>query len=378
VKIAILIGTRPGIIKMSPLADECERRGVPHILIHTGQHFSHSMDQQIMDDVGLTGVDYQIVRPEDCVTHAQQTAYMLTNIEDVLLREKPDVLLVCGDANTNLAGALAARKLHVAVGHVEAGLRSFDWRMPEEHNRVIIDHISEYLFAPTANSKKHLIDDGVQGKIFIVGNTIVDATLRHAEDRPADIERRITSLTDGEPYVILTTHREENVDDREVMLRLVLALEQISQNTDIRIVFPVHPRTALRIRNFGLQQRFDDLSQLVFSEPLGYRMFLHLLRDARFVLTDSGGIQEESCILQTPCLTLRESTERPETIRVGANRIGGTATEKIVAAFHDLTDENGSRSGWPNPFGDGKASQRIIEVCLSSELKDEFVEVSDG
>ena len=368
-KVAVLIGTRPGIIKMAPLVHELEKRDAECVLIHSGQHYSANMDRQIMEDVELGDPDYHIERPEDSVTHAQQTAYMLTHIEDALMESETDVLLVCGDANTNLAGALAARKIHVTVGHVEAGLRSFDWRMPEEHNRVMIDHISEYLFAPTEITRDHLADDGVQGDVFVVGNTIVDSTLKYAERIPDDVDSQIDELTGGDPYILLTSHREENVDDPEVLERVLSVVDQIGCERDLTVVFPAHPRTQKRIEEFGLQDTVDGFEKMRIVDPFQYRQFLGFLKNAEFVITDSGGIQEESCILQVPCITIRESTERPETVDVGANQVAGTVPADIRAAVNKLTDR---ATAWPNPYGDGKTSQRIIDTCLHGEPRDEF------
>lgn len=368
-KVAVLIGTRPGIIKMAPLVHELEERDAECVLIHSGQHYSANMDRQIMEDVELGDPDYHIERPEDSVTHAQQTAYMLTHIEEALMESETDVLLVCGDANTNLAGALAARKIHVTVGHVEAGLRSFDWRMPEEHNRVMIDHISEYLFAPTEITRDHLMDDGVQGDVFVVGNTIVDSTLKYAERVPDDVTSQIDELTGGDPYVLLTSHREENVDDPDVLERVLSVVGRIGRERDLTVVFPAHPRTQKRIEEFGLQDTVDAFEQMRVVEPFQYRQFLGFLKNAEFVITDSGGIQEESCILQVPCITIRESTERPETVDVGANQVAGTVPADIRAAVNKLTDR---ATAWPNPYGDGKTSQRIIDTCLHGEPRDEF------
>jgi len=370
--VAVLIGTRPGIIKMSPLIHEVHRRGGSPLVVHSGQHYSENMDSQIMLDVGLGEPDVHISRPEDSVTHAEQTAYMLTHIEDALVEHEPDVLLVCGDANTNLAGALAARKLHIEVGHVEAGLRSFDWRMPEEHNRVMIDHISEYLFAPTETSKRYLEDDGVQGEIFVVGNTVVDSALKHVERTPEGVEQRISALTGGEPYVLMTAHREENVDDPAVLRDILETLGVLGSTHDIPIVFPIHPRTRKRIREFDLEGRVAEMSHLKLIDPLGYLEFLAFLNEAAFVLTDSGGIQEESCILRTPCVTMRETTERPETVDVGANTIVGTEPEAIKEAFESQYDNIGNFIDWFNPYGDGKAAERIIDTCLHGSPKSEF------
>lgn len=362
-KIAVLIGTRPGIIKMSSIVHELERQGVSNIVIHTGQHYSLNMDRDIMRDVGLKPSNFQIKRPDDCVSHAQQTAYMLVKIEEILLQQQPDVLLVCGDANTNLAGALAARKVHIKVGHVEAGLRSFDWRMPEEHNRVIIDHISEYLFAPTNHSKTFLIRDGVQGDIFVVGNTIVDATIEHAYVAKGLRANFVQDITKGDAFFLLTLHREENVDDKMVLSSIISAVKTIADGIQQKIIFPVHPRTKKRLKEFELDESISRIEGLELIAPCGYIDFLSLLRKASGILTDSGGIQEESCILQIPCLTLRKTTERPETVSVGANRIAGTDYQGIIDAFNEMTSSRAAVS-WLNPYGDGKTSLRIVETCL--------------
>jgi UDP-N-acetylglucosamine 2-epimerase (non-hydrolysing) len=325
-----------------------------------------------MKDVELDEPDFHIQRPEDCVTHGEQTAYMLRNIEDALLDSEPDVFLVCGDANTNLAGALAARKLHVTVGHVEAGLRSFDWRMPEEHNRVMIDHISEYLFAPTEVSEQHLQDDGVAGDVFVVGNTIVDSTLKYAAASPDGVGEKIEAVTSEDPYAILTLHREENVDDRDVLSRVLATVGQIADDYNLPVIFPAHPRTRKRIQEFGLTNEVDAFGSLKIIDPLPYRKFLSSLKSAEFVLTDSGGIQEESCILQIPCVTIRESTERPETVEVGANQLAGTNSEDIFDFVENIYEDERRDTSWENPYGDGNASERIIETCLNGSPQDEF------
>lgn len=371
-KIAVLIGTRPGIIKMSPLVHELRGRGSEHIVIHSGQHYSEEMDRRIMQDAGLSQPDYHLTREESWTTHAQQTAYMLVNIEAVLMAQKPDVLLVCGDANTNMAGALAARKVHVKVGHVEAGLRSFDWRMPEEHNRIIIDHISEYLFAPTAQAKSHLANDGVKGSVFVVGNTIMDATLRHVDGAKRRYQDRIKSLSNGGEYAMLTLHREENVDRRETLTGIISAIIEISRRYDTRFVFPVHPRTNKRLAEFGLIERLASEDHISLICPLGYLEFLAVMACSSFVMTDSGGVQEESCIVGVPCATLRDSTERPETIAVGSNRVLGTDQDGILRAFEESHDRLMNRSRWEIPYGDGQASRRIIETCLDGAPSDEF------
>jgi len=363
-KVAVLIGTRPGIIKMAPIVHKLNEQRVEHIVIHTGQHYSGNMDSNIMNDVNLKKPDYHLERPKNCITHAHQTAYMLTGLENILLREKPDVLLVCGDANTNMAGALAARKIHIKVGHVEAGLRSYDWRMPEEHNRVIIDHISDYLFAPTDLSRRNLEADGIRGKIFVVGNTIVDATLQNVKRSLKIYEEYSKRLEEAEPYLLFTIHREETVDNKEILKSLIETIKLLAEVNGFNLIFPVHPRTKKRLNEFGLFSLLRSVHQLKIIEPMNYLKFLSLLLHSSFVLTDSGGLQEESCILGKPCITLRDNTERQETVKIGANHIVGHSSDKLMNAVETVIDRENHNYTWENPFGDGKASERIVETCL--------------
>jgi len=369
-KIAVLIGTRPGIIKMTPLIHELYNRNMDYLVIHTGQHYSDNMSDQILDNVGKPNIHYSIRRPENCITHAEQTAYMLVEIEKVLLKENPDILLVCGDANTNFAGALAARKIHVQIGHVEAGLRSFDWRMPEEHNRVMIDHISDYLFAPTNQSKEHLLKENVKGKIFVVGNTIVDSTLQYCNKQLFDPSKRVNNYIRYSDYFVLTIHREENVDKREILSNIIDTIKKISESFNFNIVFPIHPRTRKRIKEFNLNMAIEKINKLHIIEPLPYLEMLSLISNSKLVMTDSGGLQEESCILGVPCITLRDSTERPETVSIGANKVVGTNPDNILAAFHDTINKEVNK--WNNPYGDGDTSKRIIDICFNGFTENEF------
>lgn len=372
-KIAVLIGTRPGIIKMAPIIHQLREQNLPHYVVHTGQHYSHEMDRKIMIDVELAEPEYLITRPTDCISHAEQTAYMLVEIEKILQEDRPEVLLVCGDANTNLAGALAARKIHIKVGHVEAGLRSYDWRMPEEHNRIIIDHISEYLFAPTLEAQKNLCKDGVQGEVFVVGNTIVDATLKHSKKASLTKNTVVKEIISGESYILLTLHREENVDSPIILKSILTAIEQISQSGKFKVIFPVHPRTRKRFTEFNMNKWLDSLKYLQIIDPLGYLDFLAVLNNAKLVMSDSGGIQEEACILKIPCLTLRDNTERPETVAVGANRIAGASTESIVEAFSEVEISGFTIPEKDNPFGDGQTARRIVETCIYGQPKDQLI-----
>lgn len=361
-KIAVLIGTRPGIIKMSPIIHELKRQNVDHLVIHSGQHYSLSMDSKIIQDVNLGKPEYQVVRPENCVSHAQQTAYMLTGIEEILLKEKPGIILVCGDANTNLAGGLAARKLDIMVGHVESGLRSEDWQMPEEHNRVILDHISELLFAPTEECVANLRRESVRGEIYLTGNTIVDALIEGI--RIAKQKSRILEELgiEKEKYILLTSHREENVDNPERLKGILEGIKLVLAESNIPLVFAMHPRTGKRIREFDLVTYLDDASKIGLQviKPVGYLDFLVLLNEACVVLTDSGGVQEEACILNKSTVTLRNNTERPETIKAGTNVLAGTEPSAILQKVKHMMFKQDVDCN--HPFGDGKASERIVRI----------------
>ena len=274
------------------------------------------------------------------------------------MKTNPEVVLVCGDANTNLAAALAARKLHIIVGHVESGLRSNDWRMPEEHNRVIMDHICELLFAPTPQAAENLRKDNVRGKIVVTGNTIVDAVwqnIKIAKKKSNILSRLKLKQKD---YFLMTSHREENVDNPEILSDIIDSAEAVACTFGKEIIFPIHPRTKKRIEEFGLTDKLYYTKGIRVIEPIGYLDFLVLLEQSSLVLTDSGGIQEEACILKIPCVTLRENTERPETVAVGANRIAGTKPDSVVTAVSEMID---TPRNWNNPFGDGKAAKRIID-----------------
>jgi len=287
-------------------------------------------------------------------SHAEQTGRMLMGIEKVLVGEGPDVVLVEGDTNTVLAGALAAYKLGTKVGHVEAGLRSYDRRMPEEINRVLTDHCSDYLFAPTEKSRMILLGEGLPDeKIYVTGNTIVDAVyqnLKIAEGKRNALED--FGLNRG-GYFLLTVHRQENVDNKKRFSSILNGLELVSKWFDLPIVYPIHPRAEKMMRKFQLKPN------LKLVDAIDFLTFLQLERDAGLILTDSGGVQEEACILGVPCVTLRENTERPETVEVGANVIAGTEPKEILNKAKLMLDR---KRRWDNPFGDGKAAVKIVDV----------------
>jgi UDP-N-acetylglucosamine 2-epimerase (non-hydrolysing) len=368
-KIAVVEGTRPGIIKFSPVIRELTRRGADFFIIHTGQHYSFNMDRQFFDDLELPYPRYVAEKTRECNLHGAQTAEMMCFIEEVLLAERPQVVVVGGDANTNLAGALAARKLMgIKVAHMEAGLRSDDWRMPEEHNRVIIDHISEILFAPTELNRQNLIRDNVKGRIVVTGNPIVDAVQENLELALKKSKLAGDLGLEGMPYCLLTFHREENVDDRENFSRFLTIMPAIAEIfLQGVIVFPIHPRTRKRLQEWGWEGRLTSIPRLLVLDPVGYLDMLALLRGAQLVFTDSGGLQEESCILQVPCLTLRDNTERPETVEVGANRVVGL---DLAAIREGMEYFRQTAKDWLNPLGDGRAAKRIVAELMEEAGQD--------
>ncbi len=356
-KIAIVLGTRPEIIKMSPIIRECQKRDIDFYILHTGQHYSFEMDRVFFEDLKLPVPKYNL--DVGSGPHGDQTGKMLSGIEKILMEETPDIVLVQGDTNTVLAGALAASKLHIKVGHVEAGLRSFNRSMPEETNRVVADHISDYLFAPTENSKKYLLNEGIpEEKIFITGNTVVDAVYQNLEIARSRGDVLAKYGLTKENYFLATVHRAENTDNPERLKNILGAFEQINLDLGLPIIFPAHPRTVKMIREFGL----GVPEGVKVVQPLGYLDFLQLEGSAKLILTDSGGLQEEACILDVPCVTLRDNTERPETVDVGANIVAGAdgMVPEIVRKMLETENE------WENPYGKGNASELTIKQIMLS------------
>ena len=352
-KICIILGTRPEIIKMSPVIRACEREKLDYFILHTGQHYSYTMDKVFFEQLELPEAKYNL--DVGSGKHGEQTGKILSGVEPVLQKEGPDVVLVEGDTNTVLAGALAATKLHIKVGHVEAGLRSYDRQMPEEINRVLTDHCSDYLFAPTENARKILLGEGISAtKIFVTGNTIVDAVYQNLEIASG----RNSVLNDLHPeqrnYFLVTAHRQENVDVRKRFEGIIKSLELLADEFGLPVIYPIHPRARKMMNHFGLKA-----NGIEFIEPLDYLSFLQLEARAKLVLTDSGGVQEETCILGVPCVTLRDNTERPETLVVSSNVLAGTKAETIASKTKEMMDRD---NNWENPFGDGNAGKRIVGI----------------
>jgi len=345
---------------MSPIIRECQKNGIPFFILHTGQHYSFEMDKIFFDGLFLPEPDYNL--DVGSGSHASQSANILMGVENVLSIEKPGVVLVQGDTNTVMAGAIAAAKIHISIGHVEAGLRSFDKTMPEEINRVITDHISDYLFVPTDEAKNNLQKEGIkEDKIIMVGNTIVDAVIQNEKISKQKIEILLKYQLERDSYILVTTHRAENVDSYERLHNILLALNKLIDKTGFPVIFPIHPRTKKMINSYNL-----NIGNITLINPLGYLDFLFLEKNAKIILTDSGGIQEEACIMNVPCITLRENTERPETLMVGANILSGTDPEQIIKSYSIMIKKE---RNWINPYGDGNAAKKIIKYLIDHYSK---------
>ncbi|MDN7013592.1 UDP-N-acetylglucosamine 2-epimerase (non-hydrolyzing) [Methanoculleus sp. FWC-SCC3] len=348
-KIASIVGARPQFIKCAPVSREL-RKEHEEILIHTGQHYDHGMSEVFFEELAIPKPDYNLGIGSG--THGRQTGAMLGAIEDVLEKEKPDVVLVYGDTNSTLAGALAAAKLHMPVAHVEAGLRSNDRRMPEEVNRVLTDHASDLLFCPTETAVANLAAEGVTKGVHLVGDVMLDAMNYNrgiAEERSRILED--IGVRPGE-YLVVTVHRPSNTDDRENMAAILSALGE----TDRPVVFPVHPRTRKCLAGYGLLTKMPENVRVV--EPLGYLDMIRLMAHAEKILTDSGGVQKEAYMLGVPCITLRENTEWVETVEAGWNVLVGAGREKIVDAIRHFSPGTRQKS----VFGDGNASVLIGKI----------------
>lgn len=357
-KICIVLGTRPEIIKASPLIRALESRKLDYFVIHTGQHYSYNMDKIFFEELQLPKPKYNLEIGSG--SHGSQTGIMLEKIEEVLIKEKPAVVLLIGDTNSVLAGALAAAKLHIKVGHIEGGLRSYDKDMAEEQNRIVTDHLSDYLFAPSEKAAQILVNEGIsKEKVFVVGNTIVDAVYQNIilSEKSKDVLKKFN--LEKRKYVVATAHRPENVDNNIRLSKIILGLSKINSNTNLPVIFSAHPRTKNKINEFNI--RLNDGVKLI--DPLGYLEFLQLLNNAEVLVTDSGGIQEESSILKVPCVTLRDNTERPETVEIGSNKIAGVEPESVLQKTIEMM---ASKRNWTTPYGDGRTAEKIIDIVTKN------------
>ena len=352
-KIAVVLGTRPEIIKMAPVIRELGRRKASFFILHTGQHYSYNLDRVFFEQLGLPQARYNLEVGSG--SHAEETAKILTGVEKILQEETPDAVLVEGDTNSVLAGALAATKLHIKVGHVEAGLRSYDRQMPEEINRTLTDHCSDFLFAPTGKAKAILLGEGIsEDKIFVTGNTIVDAIYQSLEIAGEKGNTLDTLNSKPKEYFLVTLHRQENVDNQARFASILEGLDKVATSFHLPVIYPIHPRSRKMMSEFHLEPR-----NLTLIDPVDFFAFLQLESNARLILTDSGGVQEEACILRVPCVTLRDNTERPETIEVGANVLAGASSDRILECSKMML---GRENNWLNPFGDGTAGRKIVKI----------------
>ena len=359
-KIINIVGARPNFVKIAPIMDALITRGdINALLVHTGQHYDSKMSDLFFRQLHIPEPDLNLGVGSG--SHATQTAEIMKSFEPVVLEHKPDAVLVVGDVNSTIACGLVAVKLGVKLIHVEAGLRSFDRTMPEEINRILTDAISDFLFCTEQSGMDNLRHEGIPSdRMYLVGNVMIDSLMRHKVK--ADQSTILEDLTlESGRYAVLTLHRPANVDDPVVFGRILDALDVIQ--CTMPILFPIHPRTRNNLKNSTLGQRVQDMKGLKLTEPLGYLDFLKLMSDARFVLTDSGGIQEETTILNIPCLTLRENTERPITVEAGSNQIVGRDPDRIVEGYRRILERKSLTVRIP-PLWDGHAAERIADILV--------------
>jgi len=357
VKIVNVVGARPNFMKMAPLVRCLEERGVEQILVHTGQHYDDNMSKVFFEDLRMPAPD--IYCGVGSGSHAEQTARVMVEFEKICLEHRPDLVVVVGDVNSTLACSIVAAKLWIAVAHVEAGLRSFDMRMPEEVNRVVTDRLAEILLTPSPDGDENLLKEGVAPeRIHRVGNIMIDSLLANLERAKGSTVLDTLGLEPGS-FGVLTLHRPSNVDAPETLLSLMEVLHELSRT--LPIVFSCHPRTAARLAELDGYRALAGVGDLRILEPMGYLDFLRLYSQSRIVFTDSGGLQEETTALKIPCLTIRENTERPITITEGTNRLVGTDPERIVAAAREALASDPGDARVPDLW-DGRTAPRIVDV----------------
>jgi UDP-N-acetylglucosamine 2-epimerase (non-hydrolysing) len=357
--VVVVAGTRPEIIKMAPVIRALNKAKIPSVFVQCGQHYDYNMAQQFLENLELPPPDFSF-RIEASSAGAQ-TAEIMMKMDRLLGQIDPSILLVEGDTNSVLASALAANKRVIPIGHVEAGLRSFDLRMPEEHNRRLTDHMSEYLFAPTERAKANLLRENVWGRIYLTGNTAIDAVVEHL---PIALKKsKIMSKIPFKTFALATAHRAENVDDLSVLESFV----NVFSESPIPIVYPMHPRTRRRLQENRMLAKMKALSNVLILPPLGYLDFLVLMKNCRLIITDSGGIQEEATApgIRKPVLVMRLSTERSEAVEAGFAKVVGTDKKEILAAIDEVSRHE-IELPYASPFGDGTAGQKTVDIIKKS------------
>ncbi|HLC00645.1 MAG TPA: UDP-N-acetylglucosamine 2-epimerase (non-hydrolyzing) [Candidatus Bathyarchaeia archaeon] len=353
--VMVVVGTRPEIIKMAPIIRALQKNKIASTFVHCGQHYDYNMSQQFIEDLELPPPDYSFkVR---VASPAEQTARIITHMDRLLKKTMPCIVLVEGDTNTVLAAAIAANKRGIPVGHVEAGLRSFDLRMPEEHNRRLTDHVSSYLFAPTLVSETNLKKENVWGKIYVTGNTVIDAVIQHLPiaERKSNILEKIRFRK----FALATAHRAENVDNLNVLKNFM----DVFTESPVPVIYSIHPRTKKRLRQHGLYAKIMKNMNIQVFPPLGYLDFLVLMKKCEFIITDSGGIQEEATApnIRKRVLVTRLSTERPEAVEAGFAEIVGTEKDKVLDAVKKAVSQR-TKLPSESPFGDGTAAKKIVKI----------------
>ncbi len=359
--VMVVTGTRPEIIKMAPVLRALRKRKLPTFFVHCGQHYDYDMAQKFIEDLELPAPDFSFKLKG--ASPNTQMARIITHMDKLVKEKQPSIVLVEGDTNTVLASAIAANKRGVPVGHVEAGLRSFDLRMPEEHNRRLTDHVSTFLFAPTKTAEANLKRESVWGKIFVTGNTVIDAVNQHLPI--AEKKSKILKEIRFDRFVLATAHRAENVDDLAVLKNFIEAFAE----SPVPVVYPMHPRTKKRLRQNGLYTQIKKCKKVQVLPPLGYLDFLVLMKKCELLVTDSGGIQEEATApaIRKPVLVIRLSTERQEAVEAGFAKVVGTGKQEILAAIKAAV-ENKKELPNESPFGDGKAAEKTVK-----RIEEEFV-----
>ena len=358
-KIHLVVGARPNFMKMAPLYKEFAKfpEEFEVKLIHTGQHYDERMSKFFFDDLQMPVPDEYLEVGSG--THGEQTGKIMERYEAVLLKGKPDLVIVAGDVNSTIACALDAAKLHIQVAHLEAGLRSFDRTMPEELNRLMTDAISDYLLTPSPDGDMNLLKEGIsKEKIYFVGNIMIDSLVQYKEKSNNSNILEEYELKPHE-FVLITLHRPSNVDNKEGLLKILNAFEELSKF--IKLVFPIHPRAKKQIKIFGLNEKVEKMKNLLLIDPIGYYDFIKLEMEAKFILTDSGGIQEETTYFGIPCLTLRPNTERPITIIEGTNKLVKLETEDIIKEAKEILSGKIKKGKIPK-FWDGKTAERIVDI----------------
>jgi len=349
-KHAIVFGTRPEIIKYGPILKQFNKKN--SVVIFTGQHYDYNMSMQFFDQLGIRKPDYFLK-----LTHSEPVVRMseiLKQLSKILLKIKPDSLIVEGDTNSALASTITGLKCNIPVCHIEAGLRSYDWRMPEEHNRICMDNISELLFAHSKNSQRILKDEKVHGKIYVTGNVSIDAVQQYA-----DLAEKNSKIKKDEDFALVTLHRSENVDNKSELSSILRGLLQ----SKIKLLFPVHPRTQKRLKQFGFYSKLKNSKNITMIPPVGYFEILDLMRQSKFIISDSGTIQQESTAprLRKKVIVLRKTTDRPEAIKLGYSELVGTKTKDILRAINrNIKDPKIPTRA--SPYGNGKAAEKIFKI----------------